>query len=117
MMACAFTGPISGSASSSSFDAVLMFTAASANAEKSSVASSSTNFFMVPSERVDGRAGASARGLAPNNAAAMLRVDARLGKQGRNAARNAFFHAVHGRGVAGGAQTRDVGLGVALILP
>src|SRR6266567_681618 len=121
MMACAFTGPISGSASSSSFDAVLIFTAASANAEKSSVTSSSTNLFIFASERVDGRAGAgvcrSIAGHLSNRAPpAMLRVDARLGKQARDAARNALFHGAHGRGVARGAQTGDVRLGVALVM-
>jgi hypothetical protein len=49
MIACAFTGPISGSASRSALLAVLMFTAAKASAENSTVTSSSTNLFMVVS--------------------------------------------------------------------
>src|SRR5258708_27155505 len=91
-----------GSASSSSLDAVLMFTAASANAENSSIASSNTNRFIFPPQ-----------GLL--SCATMLSAARRAGKQRAHATRNAFLDRQHRRGVALRAQPRQVGLGEALV--
>src|SRR5215471_7552129 len=55
MIACAFTGPVPGSASSSSLVAVLMLTAASARLENSRVTISSRSLFIrVPLQGMSG---------------------------------------------------------------
>src|SRR5689334_7236828 len=112
MIACALTGPIPGNASSSSFDAVLMFTAARAVADTNSIASKSRIRFMCSPRWLacvtQGEQGAI-------NAPCMLSVD-RLAQQGARVGRHALLHRLHGRAIAGGPQPRHVGLGEALIL-
>src|SRR5437016_988841 len=106
MIACALTGPMPGSASSSSFVAVLIFTAASANAENSSITSSSRNRFIFASlEMVSGRC----------RDALKLGAGHVPGKQRTHAARDAFVDAEHRGVVPRRAQPRDVGFGEALI--
>src|SRR5216683_2416620 len=118
MIACALTGPISGKASSSSLVAVLILTAASANAENSSVMSNSRNLFIHPSQgKVDIRCFRHFRSWPDAlNAGAMLRVDRGLGKERLHACRDAWFDAAHGCGVSGRAQPAKIGLGIALVL-
>src|SRR5450755_1908207 len=110
MIACALTGPISGKASSSSLVAVLILTAASANAENSSVTSNSRNLFIHLSQRkVDIQLRRCFRSWPDAlNAGAMLRVDRGLGKQRLNARRDAFFDAEHGGGVPRRAQAAQI---------
>src|ERR1700682_3815871 len=118
MIACALTGPISGKASSSSLVAVLILTAASANAENSSVTSNSTNLFIHPSEGkwTLGCTGVSGLGPDAYNGCAMLRVDRGWAKKRLHALRDALSDIAHRRVVPGGAQPAEIGLGVALVL-
>src|SRR3989442_1411359 len=120
MIACALTGPMPGNASSSSLVAVLIFTAASANAENSSIANSSTSRFMF-SLRADGGfmfswRPARAASRRARDVQVMLSVDRGTGKQSPDAARNALLDLQQRRAVAGGAQAREVCLRKALVL-
>src|SRR6202521_3145600 len=118
MMACALTGPISGKASSSSSVAVLILTAASANAENSSVTINSRNLFIHPSQEKSGLTVDRHFRSWPDalNAGATLRVDRGLGKQRLNALRDAPFDVCHRGAVPRRAQPTEIGLGVALVL-
>src|SRR5690348_17508012 len=107
-----------GSASSSSLDAVLIFTAASANAENSSVAISSKDRSMF-SPWVDERRDSPRRKGAMAALAivrTMLRRRSSAGKQPTHVARHALLDREHRRPVPSCAQPRHIGLGEALVL-
>src|SRR5213078_1644257 len=118
MIACALTGPISGKASSSSLVAVLIFTAASANAENSSVTSNSRNLFIHSSEgKWTSGCEWRVRSLPDTyNAVARSGVDRCRANERSHAFRDALRYIAHGRHVARGAQPPEVRLRKALVL-
>src|SRR5438094_451372 len=115
MIACALTGPMPGSASSSSFVAVLMLTAAIANVEKNSI-TSKTSIRRIDFLQWKNTSRIACHTHASGLLGAMLRAGTAESKQCADISRHAFLDAKHGCGVTGAAQTPDIGLCKALVL-